>query len=51
MVLWHGTPVHHLPRSEDGAEVNGLWKGVALLMWGGFDLRPRDLFDTTPLHP
>jgi primary-amine oxidase len=51
VVLWHGTPVHHLPRSEDGAEVNGLWKGVALLMWGGFDLRPRDLFDTTPLHP
>ena len=22
VVLWHGTPVHHLPRSEDGAEVN-----------------------------
>jgi primary-amine oxidase len=51
VVLWHVSPVHHLPRSEDGAEVNGLWHGVALLMWGGFDLRPRDLFDQTPLHP
>ena len=27
------------------------WKGVALLMWGGIDLRPRNLFDRTPLFP
>ena len=51
VVLWHISPVHHLPRSEDGIESRGFWNGVALLMWGGFDLRPRDLFDETPLHP
>lgn len=51
VVLWHISPVHHLPRSEDGAESGELWQGVALLMWGGFDMRPRDLFDETPLHP
>jgi primary-amine oxidase len=51
VVLWHISPVHHLPRNEDGQHQGGLWKGVALLMWGGFDLRPRNLFGETPLHP
>lgn len=51
VVLWHITPVHHIPRDEDGEFEDGLWKGVALVMWGGFDLRPRNLFDNTPLHP
>jgi len=51
VVIWCATSMHHLPRSEDGKFVNGVWDGVALLMWSGFDLRPRDLFDTTPLHP
>lgn len=51
IVLWHISPLHHLPRSEDGREVSGVWQGVALTMWGGLDLRPRDLFDETPLHP
>jgi Cu2+-containing amine oxidase len=50
IVLWHISPLHHMPRSEDGKEEGG-WKGVALTMWGGFDLRPRDLFDGTPLYP
>jgi primary-amine oxidase len=50
VVLWHISPLHHMPRSEDGNDANG-WNGVALTMWGGFDLRPRDLFDGTPLHP
>lgn len=51
IVLWHSTPLHHRVRDEDGAMVGGFWQGVALLMWGGFDLRPRNLFDGTPLHP
>jgi len=51
VVLWHISPVHHLPRDEDGEFDSGVWKGVALLMSGGFDLRPRNLFDNTPLHP
>lgn len=51
VVIWCPTSMHHLPRSEDGRFVANTWDGVALLMWSGFDLRPRDLFDTTPLHP
>jgi Cu2+-containing amine oxidase len=51
IVLWHISPVHHQPRDEDGETISGTWKGVAHLMWGGFDLKPRNLFDETPLHP
>lgn len=50
VVLWHISPLHHHPRSEDG-RANPSWNGVALAMWGGFDLRPRNLFDETPLYP
>jgi hypothetical protein len=55
VVLWYGTAMHHHPRDEDGEYVmeNGMkkWKGEALLMWTGFDLRPRNLFRTTPFFP
>jgi Cu2+-containing amine oxidase len=51
IVLWYVSPVLHLIRSEDGQMVSGIWQGVALAMWSGFDLRPRDLFDTTPFWP
>jgi Cu2+-containing amine oxidase len=51
IVLWHITPVHHMPRDEDGAFQGSIWRGSALIMWGGFDLRPRNLFDRTPLFP
>ena len=51
IVLWYISPMHHLPRDEDGEFVGGFWKGSALIMWGGFDLRPRNLFDRTPLYP
>ena len=50
VVLWHVTPILHIPRSEDGVQVGKHWKGVALAMWAGFDLRPRDLFDGTPFY-
>ena len=51
VVLWHVTPLLHVPRSEDGGFVDGYWKGVALAMWGGFDMRPRNLFENTPFYP
>ena len=50
IVVWLVTPVLHVPRTEDGIETGGRWKGVALAMWGGFDMRPRDLFDGTPFY-
>ncbi len=51
IVVWHISPLHHNPRDEDGFFNGPLWQGVALLMWGGIDLRPRNLFDKTPLFP
>ena len=49
IVVWHISPLHHDPRDEDGYFDGPYWRGVALLMWGGIDLRPRNLFDKTPL--
>jgi len=51
IVLWYASSAHHMPRREDGEIVDGAWHGVALTMWGGFDLRPRNLFDRTPFYP
>jgi primary-amine oxidase len=51
VVATTASPSHHLPRTEDGITSGGSVAGVALLMWGGFDLKPRDLFDSTPLYP
>ena len=50
VVMWHVTPLLHVPRTEDGVDSGGNWKGVALAMWTGFDMRPRDLFDGTPFY-
>ncbi|NNE98463.1 MAG: hypothetical protein HKN25_05520 [Pyrinomonadaceae bacterium] len=51
VVVWHISPLHHNPRDEDGYPEGKDWKGVALIMWGGIDLRPRNLFDKTPFFP
>ena len=51
VVIWHITGLRHDPRNEDGRFEGPFWKGVALLMWGGLDLRPRNLFTRTPLFP
>ena len=51
VVIWHISPLHHDPRDEDGEFVGAVWRGVALTMWGGLDIRPRNLFDRTPLFP
>lgn len=56
VVLWAAASAHHHPRSEDLAypdtpHVNPLTgaQGATRVMWSGFDLRPRDFFDATPL--
>jgi Copper amine oxidase, enzyme domain len=59
IVLWCNSAVHHEPRHEDGVANSGArlwrfddgWEGSALVMWSGFDLRPRNLFDRTPFYP
>lgn len=51
LVAWYLSSVYHRPRDEDGQEVGPFWKGVALTMWSGFDLRPRNFFNVTPQYP
>ena len=59
IVLWYTSSSHHEPRDEDGKGNTGRrlwfwddgWEGSALVMWSGFDLRPRNLFDRTPFYP
>ena len=51
IVVWYKGSIHHEPRDEDGEIVGGYWKGVALVMWTGFMMMPRNLFDTTPFYP
>ena len=56
VVLWYMSSVLHVPRSEDGhmsaeGKVMKGMTGVALTNWSGFDLRPRNLFATTPIYP
>jgi primary-amine oxidase len=59
VVLWCNSSSHHEPRDEDGKEGMGqsywpgddAWAGSAVVMWSGFDLRPRNLFDRTPFYP
>jgi hypothetical protein len=59
IVLWCNSASHHEPRHEDGMPNSApriwpgddAWEGSALVMWSGFDLRPRNLFDRTPFYP
>jgi Cu2+-containing amine oxidase len=51
VVIWHSTPGHHNPRSEDGAFRKDNFVGATPVMWTGFDLRPRNVFDGTPHYP
>ena len=61
--VWYSQPALHVPRTEDFGGPNGdmngnpnskklaTWgSGVALTTWIEFTLRPRDLFDSTPLY-
>jgi hypothetical protein len=51
VVIWHSAPSHHEPRSEDGEIIDGRLVGCTHVMWAGFELRPRNFFDRTPLYP
>ncbi len=51
VVLWISTPGHHEPRSEDGEMSKDNFTGATPIMWCGFDLKPRNFWDRTPLYP
>jgi Cu2+-containing amine oxidase len=55
VVLWYMSPAYHLPRDEDGVFINPRGdaevRGVAMTTWCGLELRPRNLFEKTPLYP
>jgi hypothetical protein len=55
VVVWYLSPAYHLPRDEDGLFVNPNGRvqvrGVAMTTWCGFELRPRNVFDKSPLYP
>jgi hypothetical protein len=50
--VWHCTPALHFPRSEDFDAEDGTnsYGGLAVTFWTGFFIKPRDLFDSTPLY-
>jgi len=52
ITVWHCTPVLHFARGEDFGPEDGKnnYTGLALTFWTGFYLKPRDLFDSTPLY-
>jgi hypothetical protein len=51
ITVWHNAPLLHVPRAEDfGLDGTSNVKGVALTSWVGFLLKPRNLFDSTPLY-
>jgi hypothetical protein len=50
--IWHCTPALHFPRGEDFGAEDGKssYGGLAVTLYTGFLLKPRDLFDSTPLY-
>ena len=50
--IWLCTPAIHVARTEDFGTDTGTnsYGGVAITTWAGFTLKPRDLFDGTPLY-
>lgn len=51
LVVWLSTPGHHEPRSEDGEMKKENFTGATPIMWCGFELKPRDFWDRSPLYP
>lgn len=51
VVLWIKTPIHHMPRDEDGLTGTGSVNGTANVMWSGFALIPHNLFSCSPFYP
>jgi Cu2+-containing amine oxidase len=51
-VLWHQASILHQVRDEDfGREGYNADRGVVVTAWTGFDLKPRNLFASSPLYP
>lgn len=51
VVLWHQSSGLHVPRAEDGIVAgNSSSNGQALVYWTTVELRPRNLFNSTPLY-
>jgi primary-amine oxidase len=50
--VWHITPALHFPRGEDFGSEDGKssYEGSAITTWATFTIKPRDVFDSTPLH-
>jgi hypothetical protein len=50
--IWHSAPALHVVRTEDYGEEDGMnnFNGLALTGWAEFHIKPRDLFDGTPLY-
>jgi hypothetical protein len=50
--VWHSSPAIHVVRGEDYGDEDGTnnFTGLALTGWAEFHLKPRDLFDSTPLY-
>lgn len=50
--IWTCAPVLHAARGEDFSAADGRdsYGGLAITFWTGFFLKPRDLFDSTPLY-
>jgi hypothetical protein len=51
VVLWYTGSCLHVPRSEDGEMGASDIIGATPVMWCGFDLRPRNIFDRSPFYP
>jgi Cu2+-containing amine oxidase len=51
VVLWHSSSGLHTPRAEDGIiNGNNSANGQAMIYWTVFELRPRNMFLTTPIY-
>ncbi len=51
VAIWHSSSALHVPRAEDGIlKGNSSVNGQALIYWTSFELRPRNLFLTTPIY-
>jgi Cu2+-containing amine oxidase len=51
VVIWLSTPGHHEPRSEDGELKGTAFNGVTPIMWCGFMMKPRNVWDRSPFYP